>query len=215
MANKETIKNALIQIGGMSSTGKMPGDCYSLPASKCNVGSKLRKVPGSACASCYACKHAYVWPGTIAAMNRRYATLDNPNWIESMVFVINKRAKNKPVFRWHDSGDLQSLAHLAAIVKVCELTPSVQHWLPSKEYKIVREYLKANGSFPGNLCVRLSAPMVGQTLRESAACGLPTSSINVATSFQCPVKNGSEGCDTYNCRECWNNNCKNVNYKKH
>ena len=213
---KQTIKSALIQVGGMSSPSKMPAYSYSLPASACNVGSKLRKVPGSACASCYACKHAYVWPGTINAMERRLNAIYSPEWIDNMAFIINKRAENNKEFRWHDSGDLQSLAHLERIVAVVKATPTVNHWLPSKEYAVIREYLKLHPEgFPSNLCVRVSAPMVGQILKDSAACSLPTSSINVADSFQCPVKNGSEGCDTYACRACWSNDCKNVNYRKH
>ena len=42
--------------GSLTRTSKMPGLSYSLPAWECKTGSKLRKIKGSVCASCYALK---------------------------------------------------------------------------------------------------------------------------------------------------------------
>ena len=45
--------------GGLQIVSKMPGYCYAIPASKCKVGSKLRKVVGSTCEQCYAFEGFY------------------------------------------------------------------------------------------------------------------------------------------------------------
>jgi hypothetical protein len=76
-----------------------------------------------------------------------------------MSTVINsERVSKLGVFRWHDSGDVQDLDHLKKIFEVCELTPTVQHWMPTRE-AWVKPYLK---NCPKNLIVRLSMTMIDQ-----------------------------------------------------
>ena len=53
------IKEAKKITGGLTYTTKMPGPSYNTPASRCQVGSALRKIPGSVCSSCYALKGNY------------------------------------------------------------------------------------------------------------------------------------------------------------
>ena len=53
------VKEAAAITGSMTRTSKMPGLSYSLPAWECKTGSKLRKIKGSVCASCYALKGNY------------------------------------------------------------------------------------------------------------------------------------------------------------
>ena len=48
------VKDAKEITGSLTRTSKMPGLSYSLPAWECKTGSKLRKIKGSVCASCYA-----------------------------------------------------------------------------------------------------------------------------------------------------------------
>jgi hypothetical protein len=129
-----------------------------------------------------------------------------------MVFLINARAKKHDVFRWHDSGDIQSLEHLCKIVKVAEQTPKVKHWIPTKEYLIVKEYQKHFGSFPSNLCVRVSMPMKGQEPKKGK---LPTSTVNSHQGFVCPVTKGDQTCDMFKCRACWDKSVSNIDYKAH
>lgn len=212
-----TIKQAEQIVGGFSKPSKMPGYCLSLSASRCNMGSKLRKVADSICSDCYACKGRYVFPGTKAAHERRFKALSHPQWIDAMVFAINKRATKYPEFRWHDSGDLQSLEHLEAIALVAGRTSTVKHWLPTKEYKVVRQYIKKYGGFPPNLCVRLSALTKGKkaSWAGSAAVDLPTSTVDAFEGFRCPVENGEQTCDTHGCRACWEKSVANVDYRAH
>ena len=66
--------------------GKMPGLSYSLPAWECKTGSKLRKIKGSVCASCYALKGNYTrYQAIKAAQYIRLEALKNDKWVEAMV----------------------------------------------------------------------------------------------------------------------------------
>jgi len=213
----KTIKEAEAYVGGLSKPNKMPGFAIGLPASRCKTGSKLRNVKGSVCSDCYACKGFYkAYKSVAEAQENRFKSLyDLPVWVEAMTFLINKRSDKHKVFRWHDSGDLQSMEHLHAIVHVALNTPSVRHWLPTKEYKLIQEYLE-HWTFPSNLTVRVSMAMKGkapsETQKEMWPC---TSTVDSGTGFSCPVKSGTEGCDTYNCRACWDRSVENVNYHSH
>jgi len=141
--------------GSMTRTKKMPGLSYSLPAWECITGAKLRKVPGSVCAGCYALKGNYTrYPKIKAAQYYRLATLMEPNWIPAMVTQI----KRQKFFRWHDAGDIQSAKHLTNIFEVCSKTPATRHWLPTREAKFLKFIDPA--IVPANLIIRLSGHMV-------------------------------------------------------
>jgi hypothetical protein len=214
MANKNTLAKALITLK-LSAPSKMPGYTMALPANHgCPTGSKLRGVKGSVCEHCYACKGRYVFGPAKTVREYNLDSVRNSDaWVNELAqFLI---ATKQPEFRFHDSGDIQDIAHLTAIVKLANMVPSCKFWVPTKEYATVRAYLKANGSFPSNLCVRISAPMVGKCLSETSACGLPTSSVGTGKGFTCPVKNGLEKCDTYNCRACWDCKVTNIDYRQH
>jgi Gene product 88 len=203
---------ALEITGGFSAPSKMPCYGFSIPAKKCITGMKLREVVGSICSKCYALKGRYAFANVQNALERRFAGLENPRWVEAMAFLLNKVEKSG-FFRWHDSGDLQSVEHLSRIVEVCRLTPNVQHWLPTREYGFVSEYLKTN-SFPANLTVRLSALMLEAAPPASIASrlGLTTSGVS-KEGFTCP--SSKQGGKCLDCRACWNKSVSNVNYKQH
>lgn len=192
----------------LSNPSKMPGKAYSLPAWECKTGAKLRNVPGSVCADCYAMKGAYLWRPTKDAMNKRLQSIDHPQWADAMVTMIQRQ----DYFRWHDSGDLQSVAHLAKIVEVAGRTPNTAHWLPTREKAIVRAYMRSGGTFPPNLIVRVSAAMVD----GSAPNGFEhTSTVHTANPIghECPARFQQNECR--DCRACWDANVTNVSYHKH
>ena len=144
----------------MTRTSKMPGLSYSLPAWDCKTGSKLRKVKGSVCASCYALKGNYVrYKAIKAAQYVRLKSLKDARWIEAMTAQV-KRSK---FFRWHDAGDVQDLDHLNKIYEVCRQTPGTKHWMPTREAWIKDHLNRA----PSNLVIRFSAPMVDQAAPAS------------------------------------------------
>ena len=120
--------------GGLSLPSKMPGPAYNLPAQACITGAKLVKIPGSVCAGCYALKGRYNFRNVRLALARRLESLKHPQWVFAMTVLI----KGEEVFRWHDSGDLQSVQHLKNIFEVCNKTPETSHWLPTREAKFLK-----------------------------------------------------------------------------
>jgi len=191
--------------GSLSKPSKMPGHAYGLPAQECKTGSKLAKVEGSTCNSCYALKGCYVFKVVKAAQYKRLESLKDPRWVEAMAAQIN--AKRNKFFRWHDSGDVQDVTHLSKIFAVCRMTPDTAHWMPTRE-AWVKKYLNLA---PANLVIRFSATMVDG---EAPASWANTSTVVTnAAKANCPApKQGNECKD---CRACWNPEVKNVAYAAH
>ena len=127
------IKEAQAITHTLSKPGKMPGFAYSTPAHECKTGTKLRAIPNSVCANCYAYERGrYRFQNVKDAQYKRFRSLTHPLWVKAMAAQINsKKVKH---FRWHDSGDVQNLDHLNKIYEVCRLTPSVKHWMPTREH---------------------------------------------------------------------------------
>ena len=116
---------ALKLVGGLSKPSKMPGWAYGTPAAECKTGTKLRDIKGSTCHKCYAMKGCYVFPVVQAAQYRRLNSIKHKDWVRAMVALIN--SKKSKWFRWHDSGDVQDVAHLEKIFTVARLTPETKH----------------------------------------------------------------------------------------
>lgn len=202
MNKKEAIKIT----GGLSKPSKMPGFAYNLPATRCKVGSKLAKVKGSVCHGCYALKGRYRFPNVKEALERRYKqAMTNKDWVFGMVYLIN--TSNKKEFRWHDAGDIQSAEHLQRIFQVCELTPGVKHWLPTRE-SVILSNIQAD-RVPDNLIIRLSASKVDGPAPKS----WPWTSTVVTKGKTCPAAEQNNECK--DCRACWDKSVKNVAYGKH
>jgi len=197
-------KDALKLVGGLSKPSKMPGWAYGTPAAECKTGTKLRDIKGSTCHKCYAMKGCYVFPVVQAAQYRRLASIKHPQWVKAMAALIN--SKKSKYFRWHDSGDVQDLKHLAKIFKVAKLTPETSHWLPTRE-AWVKPYLS---KAPKNLTIRFSMPMVDQ---EAAASWPNTSTVVSGAGRTCPAPDKNNECK--DCRACWDPSVKNVAYGKH
>lgn len=203
-----TIKEAEAVVGTLSKPSKMPGYAYGIPARRCIFGSKLVKIKGSVCASCYALKGRYVFPNVQAAQERRFQSLNHPQWVQAMEFLIKRR--NCQYFRWHDSGDLQSVGHLKNIVDVALRCPYTKFWLPTRETRIVKDYLKDVGPFPLNLVVRVSGVIVD----GPAPSGFSnTSTVTTKGDNNCPAY--KQGGECGNCRACWDPAVVNVSYPKH
>ena len=209
------VKTALIEVGGLSKPSKMPSYSYNLPAKECNVGSKLREVEGSVCHGCYALKGMYVFPSVQKALYKRMDLMNNnSNWIGAMSWLINWYGKKVSYFRWHDSGDLQSLQHLCKIVKVVKNTPTVTHWLPTREVSIVKEYKEKFGEFPDNLIVRISATMInGLPHKFHKHSSTVITDTKITNGWVCPSSKQGNKC--MDCRACWDKNVSDVSYIKH
>jgi hypothetical protein len=200
------LKKEAIQItGGLSKPNKMPGPSINLPAVACITGAKLVNVKGSTCSGCYALKGRYKFKNTRIAMQRRLDRLHDPRWVEAMVTLVT----GQPVFRWHDSGDLQSAKHLTNIFEVCKRTPATAHWLPTREAR----FLSMNPEVvPKNLKIVLSDHMNNQQVPPSwwpYTSGVSTEHNQVT----CPASKQGNKC--LSCRKCWDRNTKRVIYGKH
>ena len=195
-------KEAKAITGGLSLPSKMPGPAYNLPAQACITGAKLVQIPGSVCAGCYALKGRYNFRNVRLALARRLESLTHPQWVQAMTVLI----KGEEVFRWHDSGDLQSSWHLKRIFEVCEATPETSHWLPTREAK----FLPLNtDSIPKNLIIRMSSHRIDQKPVKF----WPWTSTVSTGDFTCPASKQGNECGS--CRNCWNREVANVSYPKH
>lgn len=198
--------------GGLSRPSKMPGPAYSLPAKDCKIGSILTKLQGTTCHNCYALKGRYLFPNVQTALTRRLNSITDPRWVEAMVVLI-KSSKTK-YFRWHDSGDIQSIGHLNKIVEISKDLPKVKFWLPTREYDIINLY-RRSFTIPDNLVIRLSAHNVDAT--PPSGYGLPTSTVHTKNmpiiGEECRAHDRDNHCGP--CRACWDKNVANVSYPRH
>jgi|WetSurSiteA1Bulk_404760.scaffolds.fasta_scaffold00002_48 hypothetical protein len=232
--------------GGLSNPGKMPGYGYSLPAWRCHVGSVLHKIAKNVCHNCYARAGRYLFPNTATNTTKRIDSISHPHWAPAMATQIayharkinyrGKEVKPHVLFRWHDSGDLQSPEHLEKIAEVARMTKDhdVKHWLPTKEYKHLDKWLEAGKRLgkkdhelvPENMVIRVSHPSVDERAtslykKYSHIPGISFASVTDDEHFSghtCPAgkqdgmcipKDGSPGCI-----KCWDRNTKDINYPK-
>lgn len=205
-----TMRQAAQAAGSLTQTTKMPCQSYSLPVVACITGWRMAAIPGSICASCYADKGFYrmyaatVEPAQHARLDSLTATPADV-WVAAIVRMIGA----DKYFRWLDSGDLQSVDMLRRICLVCLATPSCRHWLPTREYSIVRQYLAAHGALPGNLTIRLSAMYFDEPVKVPASLrgvpGIETSNAHKqgpALGLECEA--GKRGGMCGPCRHCFN-----------
>lgn len=206
--------------GTLSNPGKMPCFAYSTPATACKTGQRLRKVKGSICSACYALKGNYMFPAVQEALNKRLNSLVNPLWINTIVELISRKEKSG-YFRWHDSGDIQSVEHLLNIMTVADRLPGIQFWLPTREYYMVTQAMKIR-EIPDNLTIRLSAFYKDQTVFPAVVqrSNLPTSGVvsrkkrkDDATHVTCVAYQQEGKCG--DCRACWDKTIAHVTYPEH
>ena len=223
--------------GSLGQSRKMPGSSYGLSAFDCITGAKLAAIPGSVCASCYAMHDQMSWPNAQKSYARHLAAIVDPRWTAAMVVLLldyhakpyrridlglrpgpkltrlGTRMRLNPTghHRWFDSGDLQSVEHLAKICEVARRTPKIKHWLPTQELGMVRAYLAGGGQVPGNLVVRVSSIMLDDRARRSWPL---TSSVYTETpptnAHICPAPRQERQCQK--CRACWDREVAHVAY---
>ena len=202
--------------GGLTQTTKMPCQSYSLPTIACVTGFKMREIAGSICSDCYADKGNYrKYSNNIEpAQHARLESINDELWVDAMVVSIGA----DKYFRWHDSGDIQSIEHLEKIAEVARATPGCMHWLPTREYGIVSAFT-AQYDVPDNLIIRLSAMftdkavVVPKTLQ--GVKGVAVSNVHsvkpIGTACNAPKQNG----ECRSCRACWSRKVAAVSYSIH
>ena len=213
-----TIKDLESRIGSLSKPSKMPCHGYSLPAHACLRGSLLRPIEGSVCADCYALKNRYLFDNVQTALYKRLDALvsDTEEW-QVLITDLISRKEHSGYFRWHDSGDIQSIGHLNALNDIALSLPHINFWLPTREVSMIKLWDSTKPQKADNLVIRISANMVGQralrpTLKSSTK--ITTSTVGrERAKFHCPALTQGNNCGT--CRACWDQRVTNVNYKLH
>ncbi len=207
-------------IGSLSNVTKIPFPGFSTSATECHMGAILSKIKGSTCSCCYAKQGHNLRPVVQAAYKKRSEAIDEPYWVDFMAELIlrnedKRRRKHQPTgyFRWFNSGDLKNYKHLEKIVEICERTPDIKHWLPTKEYGWVRQFLLKFKKFPENLTVRLSSYMIGQ--KAPRKFGLPGAGVVwYKSESNCPAYDRPDkSCG--DCRKCWDKRVKEIYYPWH
>ena len=192
----------------LNKTSKMNWFSFSLDARNCVTGSKLRKIKGSVCEKCYAFKGRYPTPSVRKNRETNLEHFNNKYFVEVMAFKL----QHQKFFRWFDSGDLPNMEGLKKIVKIAELTPDTKHWLPTREIKLIQRYLK-NNTFPKNLVVRVSAPMVDGPPPKGFKNTSTVHKDEKAIGFDCPSRFQNRKC--LSCTACWDRRIKSISYKAH
>ena len=66
-----------------------------------------------------------MFPNVQDALHRRLDSIAQSDWIYWMVALISRKEKSG-YFRWHDSGDLQSMDHLKNIIEIANRLPNIR-----------------------------------------------------------------------------------------
>jgi hypothetical protein len=205
------------QFGKVSKkNSKMPGTTFAMDSFACITGSKLRKIEGTPCHSCYAIKLQKLRPSVDKgwkANSAKWNAAEPDQWAQALAFLI-KRRNTDGYHRWFDGGDLASVAQLQAIVDVCLMTPTIAHWLPTQERGMVKQFQDNGGTIPSNLVVRISSPKVDVALmRTSDHTSNVITKHAEATGQECLAYTRDNNCG--DCRACWDPKVSNVSYRKH
>ena len=219
----------------LSSTSKLNCKSFSLSAFNCKTGSKLAKVKGSTCSKCYALKGNYRYKNYKNLAKDRLVFSGNLDELKDAL-KLSIKMEHKDIFRFFDSGDLQSLAMFTMFCELASELPNIRFWLPTREYSIIRKAIRENVHIPKNLIVRVSAPMINQKpLKEFQNLGLHTSTTHreltfsekfdaylsnrnieelpTADSLQCPASKQDGKC--LDCDACYDSEVKNISYLVH
>lgn len=227
-----TKKKAIELVGTLGSSSKMGNDVtnFGISVLNCGVGSKLHKCKGSVCEDCYAYEGNYAYPNvqqSQALRLQKLAITDPDLWVDSFVFLLEKSGKK--FHRWFDSGDFNinakanGISFLVKIVEVAKRTPNIKHWIPTKEFPVIKKYLKQYGSFPKNVVVRMSDYMVDKNkFKANSDYKISTviskvenyDLVKTKRSVLCHATiDGSHKCG--DCKKCWSKQYDQIVYLKH
>lgn len=196
----------------LSKASKMPCRSWSLqaldtcPASKTPTGELV-----DACKGCYATTGNYRFPNVKAPREYNRQDWKRDDWVNDMVRELD----NDRYFRWFDSGDMYDIRLARKILEVCERTPWVKHWIPTRMHKFYK-FMPVIGKLDAlpNVVVRLSSDSItGETID-----GNNTSTIATVDN----VPSGAVVCEAYNrggkcadCRACWDKSVSVIAYIGH
>ena len=142
---------------------------------------------------------------------KRFDAFYEDGFVEAMIIMIKATNKSK-YFRWFDSGDLQGEDMLSDINVIAWASPNIQFWLPTKEYKLIKDF---KDDVAPNLVIRVSAPMIDKDYKGHThySTVYTKDNLHMAKGYVCPASKQGNICGS--CRACWSNKISEVSYVAH
>jgi hypothetical protein len=177
----------------------------------------------------------YRFSNVISAQNKRHTSLNNDRYVEGMIFLLKDQFFKKKinVFRWFDSGDLQSIDHLDKIILIAQKMPYIKFWLPTQERDLILKRKDIIAKLD-NLIIRVSATKIDGKPSNFKNTSSVVSVLKNATclAYRTDKTKKIHSMDDYlrfnkhekkaldfghcgDCRKCWNKNIKNITYFQH
>ncbi len=196
----------------LSKASKMPGRSWSLQAlDTCpgSIGAGGELVP--ACSGCYATTGNYRFKNVRAPREHNRADWKRDSWCDDMVAELD----NDRYFRWFDSGDMYDVRLAYKILEVCERTPWVKHWIPTRMHKFKKfePVIRWLQDLP-NCVVRLSSDSItGETVAGPQTSTIATPETVPTDALVCEAYTREGKCGP--CRACWDKTVSVVCYIGH
>ena len=196
----------------LSKASKMPCRSWSLQAlDTCPASRDASGDLVDACKGCYATSGNYRFPNVKAPRVHNREDWKRDSWVADMIQELD----TDRYFRWFDSGDLYDVRLARKILEVCEATPWVKHWIPTRMHKFPKFtlVLQRLQSLP-NVVLRLSSDSImGETIEGPTTSTIATLEDAPKGSFVCEAYTRGGKCDK--CRACWDKGVSVVTYIGH
>ena len=195
----------------ISKTTKMPCKSWSLEAlTTCPASLNVEGDLVDACKGCYATTGFYLMKDSVNLREHNRNDWKREEWVAEMVYEL----RNQTYFRWFDSGDVAWLKLAEKIYQVCEQTPNIKHWLPTRMYKFpkFKAILDKLNKLP-NVRVRFSSDSIeGDFTNAHASTIIPYANTPVEA-FICEAYSRGGKCG--DCRACWHKDIPMIAYVAH
>lgn len=165
-----------------------------------------------ACSGCYATTGNYRYPNVKAPRAHNKLDWQNDDWTDAMVQAL----QNDRYFRWFDSGDMYSLGLAEKILEVCQRTPWVKHWIPTRMVKFAKfaDVIAKLNALP-NVMVRFSSDSVtGEYIPGyHGSVIIPDAETEILGAKVCEAYQHGGKCD--GCRLCYDKSVPLIAYPAH
>ena len=187
----------------------MPCPSWSLAAIKTCPGSvKSGGELVDACSKCYATKGFYNMKPAKNLRIHNKQDWKTDGWVSEMVSYLGDYGR----FRWFDSGDIYTIVLAKKILKVCELTPWVEHWIPTRSYKF-KKFMPIFNKLRAlsNVSIRFSSDSIkGEYTKGLHGSTIIPNEYFKTDAFICRANTRGHKCGP--CRACWDKNIPVIAY---
>ena len=207
----------------MSAPSKMP--CYSFDLSVILSGCAARCVYGIT-NICYVLTNFHEMEWNKARQNvlkRNHDLLESKRFTQVMINELLEDGDRW--FRFFAAGDFPNIESMHKIMDVCRAIDigTKKFWIPTSREDILETYLTTGNTIPDNVCIRISAPSIGQAslpqlpylqelFEKNGVCYSATSMDRKKVT--CPASLKKHG-ECGKCRNCWDKTNKLVVYLIH